>query len=187
MSKIEIPSCPDPQVINPLQVTGFDFKISKFPSLSFWAQNVDIPGITLSGALSSNPFTNIELVGDKPDFDSITVTFKVDEKMNNYFDLIQWINLIGFSTSYRDIGQWREKWKQFPQFEGNTESTLTSPAILSIKGPNKKTVRTITFDSIWPTAIGPVSLTEETSDTQYATCSATFKFKGPFEISECMV
>jgi len=49
-------TCPIPSNINPLSPNGFQFSIAKLPDLTYFAQQVTIPGISLPAFEANNPF-----------------------------------------------------------------------------------------------------------------------------------
>lgn len=184
MSVEQLNTCPSPSVTNPLQVTGFEFKITSIPEMSFWIKNATIPNISLQETLQSTPFENIPHIGDKVEVGQLQITFTVDEKMNNYQALYDWIRLTGFAESYDDLRVWRSRQLDSSTLGVDSDYALTSDAHLSIKGVNQQTVRVITFKDLWITELGGLQLTDEASETTYVTCDATFRFKGMFHLSE---
>ena len=143
-------TCPQPEVINPLQSTGFVFKIAKIPSISYWCKNVTIPNLSLAPAIQNTPFMDIKHPGTLVEQDQITITFTIDEKMNNYAALYEWITLIGFMEKSTDIAQWKQKFAQFnlPTEHDIDWPDLVSDAVLIIKGANGKNVRQSKFRDI---------------------------------------
>lgn len=179
-------SCPTPSVVNPLQVTGFELKITKLPELSFWIKNATLPSISLTETRQATPFEDIPHLGDKVEVGQFSITFTVDEKMNNYQALYDWIRLIGFAESYDDLAQWKNKWYDVGVSGKDSDYGLTSDASLSIKGVNGATVRVLTFKDLWVTELSGIQLTDESSETTYVTCDATFRFKGMPHLSEAV-
>lgn len=179
-------TCPQPEVINPLQSTGFVFKIAKIPSISYWCKNVTIPNLSLAPAIQNTPFMDIKHPGTLVEQDQITITFTIDEKMNNYAALYEWITLIGFMEKSTDIAQWKQKFAQFnlPTEHDIDWPDLVSDAVLIIKGANGKDVRQIKFRDIWITNLEGFQLSEETSETTYITCNASFHVLGKMELSD---
>lgn len=118
--------------------------------------------------------------------DQITITFTIDEKMNNYAALYEWITLIGFMEKSTDIAQWKQKFAQFnlPTEHDIDWPDLVSDAVLIIKGANGKDVRQIKFRDIWITNLEGFQLSEETSETTYITCNASFHVLGKMELSD---
>ena len=74
----------------------FRFKILKIPNVEFFVQSVNIPGITLGSAQQTNPLYDIPLPGDKITYASLDMSFLVDENLNNYKEIHDWILGLGF-------------------------------------------------------------------------------------------
>lgn len=176
--------CPNPSVVNPLQSTGFILNIVKIPQISFWCKNVTLPSMTLGEASQESPFTVIYQPGTRPEFTSLNVSIMVDAEMNNYAALYEWLTLIGFAETEKDISQWKTKFIDTSAFNDNNFPSLVSDGFLDIIGGNKKTVRRISFRDLWPTSLDGFELTEETTETTYLTFQASFRFVGKPVLSD---
>lgn len=145
-----------------------------------------IPNLSLAPAIQNTPFMDIKHPGTLVEQDQITITFTIDEKMNNYAALYEWITLIGFMEKSTDIAQWKQKFAQFnlPTEHDIDWPDLVSDAVLIIKGANGKNVRQIKFRDIWITNLEGFQLSEETSETTYITCNASFHVLGKMELSD---
>ena len=182
--------CPDPDPINPLQSMGFVLKIVKLPSVSFWCKNASVPSVTCNEVIQTNRFTQIYRPGTSPTFDTLNVTFTVDEKMNNYADAYNWLRLISLYNSDSNLTEWKQLWEDL--FHCNYKRDydfpdLCSDATLTILGANSKPVRTLTFKDAFITSLGSMQFTEENSDTVYITCDASFRYVGGFVLSDCLL
>lgn len=177
-------SCPNPSVINALEITGFELRIVKIPELSFWIKNANLPSISLNETSQATPFHNVAHVGDKAEMTDLSITFQVDELMNNYVALYDWIRLISFAHSYKDIPTWKSKWYDGNVSNKDDDYALVSDATLIVMGGNSKPIRTITFKDMWISSLGSINVVDDVSETTYVTCDATFKFKDFFDIGE---
>lgn len=179
-------TCPSPQTINPLISTGFVFNIAKIPSISYWCKSVQIPSLNLGPAIQGSPFMEIKHPGTLVEQDQVTITFTIDERMDNYAALYEWIMLIGFMEKSTDVATWRRKFGHFslPTNHDIDWPDLTSDATLIIKGANGQDVRQITFRDLWITNLDGFTLNEDNSDTTYVTCTASFHITGKIELSD---
>lgn len=168
--------CPTPSVINPIQVSGFDFKIAKIPDLSFWVKEATLPSISLSPANQETPFKTIPRVGDKPDFGNLSIRFMVDEKMLNYKALFEWITMTSFPRYHGQVDEWRRKWDGAFNAQ-DTDTLLVSDATLTVKSMNSRNAGAYVFHSLWITDLGGITLSDEATETQYLYCDATFAFE----------
>lgn len=167
-------TCPNPSTVNPLQLSGFTLSINKIPELSFWVQSANLPSIDLTTPEQATPFTNVYQFGDKPIFGDLMITFLVDEFLENYTALYEWIYLVGFPENYKQVIKWKSRW--WDQQPKDSQFGLSSDGYLTIKTANAKPIRTIFFKDLVISNLGELSLTSDQTETQYVTCTASFKY-----------
>ena len=78
----------------------FRFKMTKLPQVEFFVQTANIPGITLDEVQQPTRLKAIALPGSTLSFASLELSFLVDENLNNYKELHDW--LIGLGTPESD-------------------------------------------------------------------------------------
>ena len=78
----------------------FRFKCTKLPEVEFTCQTANIPGISLGSATQPTPLVDIPIPGDKISFQSLYINFLVDENLNNYKEIHDWLVGIGFPQNY---------------------------------------------------------------------------------------
>ena len=167
-------TCPIPNNINPLQSNGFLFTINKIPSLSYFCQEVSVPGISLPTADVNSPLSRVPYAGDKVSFDDLTVEFLINEDMSNYKAIHDWIVSLGFPELHQ----------QYADFINENTTTLsrspvmasTSDGVLSILNSSNNVVRTVQFIDLVPTNLATVTLRSSTDDTTYLAGVATFAY-----------
>ena len=133
-------TCPMPQNINPLSPNGFQFSIQKLPDVSFFTQSVNLPGLMLGEPEFANPFVKQPIPGESIVFDQLQVQFIVDEGMENYLSLYNWIIALGFPQNY----------EQYAKFISESQKLATtelsknySDGFLTILGSNNQPVQTV--------------------------------------------
>ena len=165
-------SCPVPTNINPLSPNGFMFNIQKLPSLSFFCQSVNLPGITLGAPEFGNPFNIAPIPGETLTYDQLTVQFLVDENMANYQAIYNWIIALGFPESY-------EQYTTFIDSDTTNYSELAtnySDATLQILTANNATAKTVQFIDLFPIGIDSLQFAGTNNDVQYLIGNATFRY-----------
>lgn len=169
-------ACPDPSTINPLIITGFTLNVDKIPGLTFWCKEANVPSITLSAVRQGTPFTVVNRVGDMVEYGELVVSVLVDERMDNYSALYEWITLVGFPNNYNQVLKWRERW--FDRGKENIDSDYgtSSGAELTIRGKNQEPVRVIRFNDLIPVSLGDLTITTDHTETQYLNFTATFSY-----------
>ena len=151
---------------NMLSQIGFRFSVKRLPSVNFFASRVNMPGLTLSAVPVPTPFKALHMAADKLEYGDLTVTFKVDEDMQNYLEIFDWMVGIGFPTKF-------EERKQLAKPNGDgifSDGTMIITS--SAKNPNME----ITFRDLIPTSLTDLDFTTQSSDVDYLEATVTFKF-----------
>lgn len=161
-----------PSNLNPLSPNGFQFSITKLPELTFHCQQVNLPGITLGEPTFSTPFSTQPVPGDALQYDPLTVQFLVDENMENYKKLYNWIVALGFPESYDQyIAQNAADTTAYGELAKNY-----SDATLQILDSNNQAIQTIQFYDLFPTTIDSMMFSATNDDVNYVVANVTFKF-----------
>jgi hypothetical protein len=156
-----------PQNINYLGQTVFKFNILKLPTTNFFVQNVTLPSLSLPPAEYPNPLVTIPQPGDHISFDPLQITFIIDEQMQNYKEISNWMIGLGFPETN---DQYKELTEQQPGFG------LFSDASLVIQDAKHIPILTYTFRDAFPTNISSIDLSTTATDIEYRTCTVTFAY-----------
>lgn len=165
-------TCPMPQNINPLSPTGYLFSIQKLPELTYFSQQVNLPGISIGTAEFNNPLVRVPTPGEMLEFDQLTVEFLVDSNMKNYKAIYHWLRGLGFPENNSD-------YIEFTNQDGlsiSEMSLMTSNATLSILNNTNSVVSTISFEDCYPTSLGSLQFTSSVDDIQYLVGTVTFNY-----------
>ena len=167
----------------------FRFKCTKLPEVEFTCQTANIPGISLGGATQPTPLVDIPIPGDKISFQSLDINFLVDENLNNYKEIHDWLVGIGFPQNYTQFQNLQTEGSD--RFPGSTRSTAASgtstPQPLSEGGTysdatltvlnSKNIAKTeIRFQNIYPTSLGSLSYDVKLTDVDYLQASVSFAY-----------
>ena len=166
-------SCPLPQNINPLSPNGFNFTVLKLPSITFFCQQANLPGLTFGEPAFANPFASVPVPGDHITYDTLNINFMIDEKMENYKAIWNWIIALGFPQSY----------DQYISFIGSDQSGVLnelaknySDATLEILGSSNKAVATVQFVDVFPVSLDSIMFQSTNQDVPYLVGTATFRY-----------
>ena len=66
---------------NFLSPVGFKFTLNRAPKVAFFGNTANIPGMTLGVAVQSSYLKDIDIPGDKIQFNDLTLRFLVDENL----------------------------------------------------------------------------------------------------------
>ena len=176
-----------PDKLDYLSPTQFRFGIHQLPKVEFFTTAATIPGINMGDAIFPTPFKDIPIMGDKLTYDNLEISFIVDEFLENYTSLHEWMTAIGFPKDR----------KQFRNFRSNTSSTPSASAIPSTERVGKVTsanalfsdaylmvlsnknnpILEVDFHNMYPVSLSALQFSQEGTDVQYITASATFSYQ----------
>jgi len=82
---------------NLLSNVTFNFNVDRFPNMNFYVQSVTLPGIQIMEIPMETGLARLSVKepAAKATFEPFTVTYMVDEDMNNYIEIWDWINTVG--------------------------------------------------------------------------------------------
>ena len=166
-----------PQIENRnfLSPTGFKFTLKRSPKVAFFCNEANIPDLNLGIAVQTSYLKDIDLPGDKIDFGDLNLRFLVDENLENYMEIQNWIRGLGYPenlqqfTALQNQGIIQGNYVQDRQniYSDGTLQVLTSSSI-----PNFQVV----FKDLFPYSLGTLTFDATQTDVQYFTADVSFKY-----------
>lgn len=161
-----------PTQLNPLSPNGFQFSVQKLPDITFFCQQANLPGIMLGEPTYATPFSTQPIPGDTLSYEPLELQFLIDEDMQNYRTLYNWIVALGFPESYEQyINQNAQDATAYGELAKNY-----SDATLQILDSNNQAVQTVQFYDVFPTNISSLQFSSTNEDVNYLVGSVTFRF-----------
>ena len=154
---------------NFLSPLGFKFIIKKAPHVNFFAQQVNIPSIVLQSPEPNNPFVKAPIPGEHLTFGELKVSFAVDEDLQNYLEIHNWIKGLGKPENFNQFAVLEDQ----PKWTGDGIYSDISVVILS---STKMANFEITYVDCFPVAISDLIFNTVDENVNYITASATFKY-----------
>ena len=156
---------------NYLSGIGFKFNLAKHPKVDFFSNSARIPEVNLATAVQSTYLKDIDIPGEKLTFGDFTLKFLVDENMENYLAVYNWLVGLGFP----------ETTKQFKDITTDSadQRDLTEAfcdGTLRILNSNYREISRVKFKDLFPVSLTSLDFDATTSDVQYFTAQATFKY-----------
>ena len=156
---------------NFLAPVGFKFSLSKFPKVAFFSNTARIPDITLGTAIQSTYLKDIDIPGEKLTYGELNVRFLVDENLENYMKIHNWLTGLGFPESGQDFinkttneDGIRDLKEQF------------SDGSLHILNSNFNDIAVVKFRHLFPIYLTSLEFDATESDINYFTADVTFKY-----------
>jgi len=157
-----------PTNLNLLHSTGFKFFVKKLPTTNFFTESINIPGKKITVLTQPTPNYNIPLWGNKLIYGDLTVTFKLDEDMKNYFEISEWLDGIGKPESIRE--------RQLLNLKDQINEGILSDCIINIPTNTKNPNLVITVKDAFPTSISDLVFSSSQTSEEHLIATATFKF-----------
>ena len=167
-------NCSWPNQINNrnfLSGIGFKFNLGKYPKVDFFCNTARIPEISLGTATQSSYLKDIEIPGEKISYGDLTIQFLVDENMENYRIVHDWITGLGFPETAQqfkdattDVAGAREMNEQF------------ADGTLRILNSNFNEIAKVKFLDMFPVSLSSLDFDATSTDVNYFTAQATFKY-----------
>ena len=167
----------------------FRFKCTKLPLVEFFVQSANIPGISLGSATQTNPLYDIPLPGDKITYSALDMSFLVDENLNNYKEIHDWILGLGFPSNHTQFQDLQAAGTD--RFPGSARSTavtgsstpqplneggIYSDAILTVLNSKNIAKTEIRFQNVYPTNLGGLNYDVRQTDIDYLNASVSFNY-----------
>ena len=178
-----------PSIIDYASPIQFRFKCSKLPKVEFFCQTANIPGIGLGVADIETPLKSIPFPGDKVTYQDLAISFLVDENLENYKEIHDWIIGLGAPQNHTQFSDLRATSSdRFPGTSSSNaitgqatadplpESGMYSDATLTVLNSKNIAVTEIRFHNIFPTSLGALSYNVQASDVNYLQTAVDFSY-----------
>lgn len=152
---------------NFLSPLGYKFTLARAPQLSYHVQSVSFPGIELGFAEQATPFVKMPLPS-KINYNSLGITFRVSEDMDDYLEIFNWMIGLGAPKSF-------SQYKAIAESPTGAKEKLTSDLNLVILNSAMRPNVEINFYDGFPISLSNIEF--NTMDTQVNYVEATVEFK----------
>ena len=168
--------------------TQFRFLINQLPKVQYFTTEANIPGITLGEGTYNTPLKDLPLLGDKLTYDDLTITFIVDENLENYIEMHTWLTGIGFPKDRKQFSDFRSVTSNMSvktRGESNDigdvrastpELAMTSDSVLTILTNKNNPVVECRFRDVFPTSLSGLTYSQNQTDVEYLTATVNFKY-----------
>jgi hypothetical protein len=151
---------------NMLSGLGFTFNLKRLPGVNFFASQVNVPGIVGNAVMQASPFKPIVRAYDKLEYNELSVTFKVDEDMQNYLEIFDWMVGVGFPTSFEERRM----------LESNQGNGLFSDGQVVIQTSKRNTNLELNFVDLLPVSLTDLQLDARAQDVDYLEATVSFRY-----------
>ena len=187
MATAQSPLARQPDKLDYASPTQFKFGIHQLPKVEIFTLSANVPSISSDPASHPTPYKDIPIVGEKVTYDNLSITFLVDEYLENYISLHNWMTGIGFPTDRQEFRTFRDVTSNTPA-SGKTPPTdlvgkaipdraLYSDAYLMVLSNKNNAIVEVNFQNIFPISLGGLDFTQNVTDVEYVTATADFAYQ----------
>ena len=176
-----------PTVFDYATGTQWRLTFNRIPKTTWFCTAANVPGITLGEASYPSPMADMFITGDKLTFDTLNITFMVDEELQNYRELWDWLVGIGAQKQH---SQWRTILNSgdgairtfgTPDTDTRTkttteESNLYSDSTLIVYNSKNTPKVNVHFKNMFPTTLSALEYSQELTDVEYFKATASFRY-----------
>ena len=160
---------------NFLVPTGFNFILNRAPKVSYFGSSVEIPSMSLGVANFANYLKDIPLPGDKMEFSDFNLNFLVDENLENYMEIQNWMRGLGFPESLKEIYDYQKESPDIKQ-PNKSQLNLYSDGTLTILDSNMRPKFKVIFENMFPYNLTTLEFDARQTDLEYFTAQVSFKY-----------
>ena len=156
---------------NFLSPAGFLFNITKEPKVSFFCTSASIPSMSFETNTQPSYLKDIDVPGEKIQYENLIVRFLVDEDLKNYMAIHNWITGIGYPETLQDFKT------EVTKSDGSIDlNQQFSDGALTIQNSNYRTTAIVKFKDLFPVSLTSLEFDTGVTDIQYFTAEANFRY-----------
>tara|TARA_Y100000310_G_C20625204_1_gene785460 strand:+ start:549 stop:1109 length:561 start_codon:yes stop_codon:yes gene_type:complete len=145
-----------------LHPTAFRFYIGRVPSVTYFCQAATLPSIDIASIERPNMFSDIKEVSGKPTYGDLTIRFLIDEDMENWRSIHDWMRDISAFEDFRDVIK--------PDSDHKSDVRL----VILTNGMNPNVE--VAFKDCWPSSLGAIEFDSAVADLENLTSEVTFAY-----------
>ena len=182
----------EPTVFDYAQSNQFKVYIPIFPLVEWFVVSCNVPGITMGQGVLPTPLVDIPIVGEKLTYDQFSMTFLVDEKLENFMELHNWlINMAPPQNTNQFMARTSEyvlptgqNTKFYPAGNDDSQTATGSTSdrqlycdiTLFILSSKNNPVATVVMRDAFPVSLSSLDYSQQDTDTNYVQCNVTFVY-----------
>ena len=134
--------------------------IDKIPNVNFFCQSCNLPGLSAGQFLQVTPLRDMPIAGDKVQMNELRVRFVIDEELQNWLEIYNWIKTITFPDN-------QEQYKQ---------ENVYSDGMLTLLTSNKNVQYVAKFTNLFPIDLTDIEMSSDVADAEVVASDATFAY-----------
>jgi hypothetical protein len=143
--------------------------------VAFFCNQANIPDLNLGVAVQPSYLKDLDTPGDKIIFGDLNLRFLVDENLENYMEIQNWIRGLGFPEKLGQFAELEENGLvrgNYLKDRQNIYSDGTLQVLTSSQLPNFQ----VSFKDLFPYSLSTMTFDSTDTDIQYFTADVSFKY-----------
>ena len=181
------PLARQPDQLDYASPTQFRFGINQLPKVEFFTVSANLPGISAGTATHATPFKDIPIMGEKLEYENLSISFIVDEYLENYISLHNWMIGYGFPRDREQFRTFRDVTSNTPADGGipsvdiigsaTPDKAMYSDAFLQILSNKNNPILEVSFENAFPISLSALDFTQTATDVEYMIATAEFAYQ----------
>tara|TARA_R110001632_G_scaffold20457_4_gene61217 strand:+ start:2508 stop:2870 length:363 start_codon:yes stop_codon:yes gene_type:complete len=113
------------------------------------------------------------LPGTKLSFDTLNISFIVNEDMENYLEIYNWLKGLGFPESY---SQYSALSSQAPDLAPKATDVYSDASLMVMSSNHNPNIK-INFQDMFPISLSDLTFDSTLSDVEYLKATVTFRYR----------
>ena len=187
MATAQSPLARQPDQLDYASPTQFRFGIHQLPKVEFFTVSANLPGISAGTVTQATPFKDIPLMGEKMEYENLSISFIVDEYLENYISLHNWMIGYGFPKDREQFRTFRDVTSNTPADGGipsvdiigsaTPDKAMYSDAFLQILSNKNNPILEVSFENAFPISLSALNFTQTATDVEYMIATAEFAYQ----------
>lgn len=161
-----------------LNKNNFRLLIDKVPTVEYYVQSVNIPGLSFTETISAAGVgLDAFFPGDKVSFESLSVSFLVDEDLANFKEMYDWMNAIVPVADPTDYANFTGTQKTATGEYSNVTNDLAQYSDITIVVNTNKNIpnKFFRFHDAFPISLSGIEL-QSGAETEAVVATVEFRF-----------
>ena len=155
--------------LNSLSGTSFTFQLANFPNLNFTVQDANLPSVVGRAIEMSTPIGKWNAAMDKIEYEVLELSFLVDETLNNWREVYNWMRALAPTNLFSDSNQ-------YSVLKNSSQGKLVSPATLYILTNALNINLKVEFKNVFPISLSGIDFSTQDTTDRKIHCKVTFAY-----------
>jgi hypothetical protein len=160
-----------PQNTNYLQPSKFILSFDRIPSVQYFCQEANLPGVSMGKAAINTPLLDIYSPSNKLDYSAFNIAFTINEGATDWQELYNWFLSMATPTGLEE----RVRLSNI-QSNRNSGSKAFSDATLTILSALNNPLIRVRFINTFPTSLSDLQFDTKASADDIITATASFNY-----------